>query len=172
LQEEKKAKVIEITDSKKESKAEEQARPKPKRARRGRKPRFDPEQSAVEAQALLEIIGLMRRGLDVEKPIPDHAVALFHTGYVQVVMQYGPVASQYMPLIIFGTSLLIIGADTWVEAKKIAIAKKAKRIKEQKEKVSASEPVDVDFAPIPEGEKMEPDLDLTAPDTKGEIEGL
>lgn len=92
-----------------------------------------PEDSAVEAQFFLEFIGKMRETAGITKAMPEFYGKMFVTSYYTIACKYGPIMSRWLPELMFGGTLFLMGIDTLTELKKIkaAQAKEAQVIKDK-----------------------------------------
>jgi hypothetical protein len=68
---------------------------------------------AGEAAGVLAIIGSLREGLKIEKPLKPALQEQFSTSYVAVSEKYGDLAGAYMPEILMAATAGAIIYDTW-----------------------------------------------------------
>lgn len=87
-----------------------------------------PEESSHEARFILDFIAMIREGAGIQKPLPEHNQTMFCASYHAIACKYGATMARWMPEIMFGGSLLLIGFDTYKELKIIAITKKQELI--------------------------------------------
>lgn len=94
----------------------------------------------IQAEGLLSILNLIRAEmLGVIKPIPANAAGLFKQSAPDIMLKYGGSIAAWMPELLFGASLILIGLDTFSEFKKISLAAHAQKIEKQKEETPKSE---------------------------------
>lgn len=125
LQEEKKKAIQEKVDAGK-------AEVKPKRAytRKAKVPPVDPAQLQKEGEFFIELIQSMRKGVGIEKSIPETTRNVFIHSWGAMSAKYGSIMATWMPEIMFGGSVLLIAFDSFKEVNKIRGKKPKPEVKE------------------------------------------
>lgn len=86
-------------------------------------PEEPPVDYNVQANMLLEMLNLIRREmLGVEKPIGGTAAICFQQSAPEILRKYGGSVAAWMPEMMFGASILLIGMDTFTEFKRVKLA--------------------------------------------------
>lgn len=104
-----------------------------------------PDESAIEAQFFLEFIGKMRETAGITKAMPEFYGKMFITSYYTMACKYGPIMSRWLPELMFGGTLFLMGIDTLTELKKIKIAEaKETQVKKEQETQGLAPVIDLD----------------------------
>lgn len=147
--EDKKAEIeAETTETPGAEAAPDRGKPKRKYTRKKKVEFVAPtmEETAVEAQFFLEFITKLRQGAGIQKVLPDFYHKTFIMSYHTMAAKYGAMMSMWLPELMFGGTLLLIGVDTLVELKRIKIAeaatKKAEAETDKKDITGADLPTD------------------------------
>ena len=125
LQQEKKDGIQEKVDAGK-------AEVKPKRAykRKTKVSPVDPAQLQKEGEFFIELIQSMRKGIGIEKAIPETTRNVFIHSWGAMSTKYGSIMATWMPEIMFGGSVLLIAFDSFKEVNKIKGKKTKPEVKE------------------------------------------
>jgi len=173
LQDEKEKKLVKLLDNKAEADNQDDAgkrksttekvetvteKPKKKKAYTRKKkvvaPPPDPEQLKKEGMFFIDLMSNGRKSMGIEKPIAESSQVMFVNSYAMLIIKYGDIATKWMPEVLMGTCLVIIGFDTLTEYKKIRLAeKKAKEDKKPELKPELSVDEQMGVLPEPEPEK-------------------
>lgn len=82
-------------------------------------PAFDPETAQATGEMFFNMIAQGRQALGIDKPLNDFARAGFVQGFVGLADKHGDAGAKYMPEILFGSAVIVIAMDTFVEVKRI-----------------------------------------------------
>lgn len=98
-----------------------------------------PDESAIEAQFFLEFIGKMRETAGITKAMPEFYGKMFVTSYYTMACKYGPIMSRWLPELMFGGTLFLMGIDTLSELKKIKLAEAEANVAKKPQSKSLTE---------------------------------
>ena len=108
----------------KEEKINPAEEPKPKTKRKKKKVEIDFTRLQSEADGLLALLQSLRETAGITKPLPETTRLMFAGSYVSLIEKYGEKGFQFMPEILMGCALLMIGIDTYKNLPKRSSADK------------------------------------------------